>query len=461
MVVDTIRKFKTFIREIQFANNQNVALTILGYTILIISAVIISMVLSNNMFYAKNIYFENRTIQSILYFFMLIAAINFLFNYIVEILQGREIRLIKKLGFHTSELFMFLSVKCLVPFSIFLVLYSALFSINEFSLITLVLSFVGGVSSFAGIITMIIVYYIYRTKLRIIKNIAVCSTIFGMVLYIWCAISFQSDLPALLGEFIDLLSPIMPVIYFIVRTIFIPSSEQAVFIVVMGTILICCGKRLFNTEFRHGKMRLPKQGTRVIKGNVLTAFWRRDLSYICKSSWSLLQLFFLIVWVFILNSMGTLGFTASIIFAIITVYFNAFFIPELFEKLDEGFANTYRALPLKYSTFIYVRLSTSTLFCTATSVIILLAQLLLGNIRLLELLIVLFISIAFSAVLTLYYTSVMMPYYPKMKHRTQTPLLISLILQAIPPVWPIIIIRGLKKGHKAWYIHSEGGGHGC
>ena len=77
MVVDTIRKFKTFIREIQFANTQNVILTILGYTILIISAVIISMVLSNNMFYARNKYFENQTIQSILCFFMLIVAINF------------------------------------------------------------------------------------------------------------------------------------------------------------------------------------------------------------------------------------------------------------------------------------------------------------------------------------------------------------------------------------------------
>jgi len=310
-------------------------------------------------------------------------------------------------------------------------------------------------------VMIICMYLIYRTQIRIAKNMFVCIATLYLILHIWRIISTQPNVFTMANEFITLTGS-MTIITIITRVIFLPSVLQVALVGVMAILLAYFVRKLFDTEFEQPRKRLAWRGIRIIKGNAVTAFWCRDLSFTFKNKYFIaLQLLLLIPWVFILYNIGHSGVTMDLVFSLVSVFLNTLFIHELFLKLDEGYANVYKSLPLKYSAFILIRISTAVLFSVAAPVISILVQLLLGNILLLEFLAVLLLAVIVSAMSALYYISVIISYYPKMKHRADTALFISIFIQFILPVWPIIIIMGLRKGRKAWYLYSEGGGTGA
>ena len=456
-----IVKLRIFVKEIIFTGDQYTIRSLLKYALLIPFTTAVCMFLGHRLLYSRFSVALRQPIQNMLYFMLFISAIMKLFDYVADILQGCEIRFVKKLGFCTIELYLFLLLKCFFPFLIYVCAYAFVFSINEIDFITLVLCLVGGTASLSAIVMLLIGYFIYRAYLKVAKNILICVVLLYFFLYIWRVISLQSDMITIVSEFLTLAGS-MTLLSILTHVVFLPSALQIALVGTMAISLACYGRKLFSTEFEQARRHLVGRGTHVIKGNAVTAFLRRDLSYTFKNMYFLaIQLLLLIPWVLILYYMGHSSITMDLIFTLISILLNSLFIHELFIKLDEGYANVYKSLPLKYSTFIFIRILTAILFSVAMPAINLLVQFFLRNILLQEFLAVLLLAVIVSAMSALYYISVIIPFYPKMKHRADTLLFISIFIQFILPVWPIIIIVGLRKGRKAWYLYTEGGDTGA
>lgn len=136
--------------------------------------------------------------------------------------------------------------------------------------------------------------------------------------------------------------------------------------------------------------------------------------------------------------------TIYMVIGLINIYLETVYSQQLYEIESQNF-ELYKQLPVKYKSFVLSKIcSTSVLPILKVSIIYLIKSII--NIKILGVWILL---ILFTIVLSIYFNSILIMFYPNTR-RTDIPMLIGNLLLILPIVPLVVVYFGYKNGYKNW-----------
>jgi hypothetical protein len=188
------------------------------------------------------------------------------------------------------------------------------------------------------------------------------------------------------------------------------------------------------------------------KGNPTRAFLKRDLRYAFKNKlYIIMQFVFLIIGIYIAVTFENISLNLNFFITLIICWFNALLVQNLF-IIDSYYSKWYKMLPLKYMTFIVTRLLSTVIFSLISPLMIILLEVLLQKLSFINFTVLIIAMIVWVIFLSLYYSSIIMFFFPKVRHKTDIPLFVGIFLMFLPIIPIGVIVIGLYKGSRKWRL---------
>ncbi len=384
-------------------------------------------------------------------------------------LRGGEIRFLRSLGFDTKELLVVLLSKYYIVFTLFGCSYFFLkWDVAKLDVVSVLYIFLGQINAFYIFFLASIIYNIIRNKLIVfLKDV---SIIFLVIFFVNNTLSIFEERKfsyvnnrELMIEILNRLGSFNG----IQRALDIICKLGILQIIMLFILTVLFYHTFYRNAFEikiesRIKLRLPYVGIfrrinikfKSNKNPLKSFIWRDTIIMMRRKTFLSIQVLFIILYTFISIKHKDTHINLTIVLMIGHIFLNSLLSQELF-RLDTKFKRLYLCLPIHFNTFIIAKALCIAVLSLVTPLFFLIKLLLLNQIDINSFFIILGISTMVALILSFYFCSIIVAFYPNI-HRTDLPLLISvLMLFFLPGISLILIYFGLKKGRSKWMRWEE------
>jgi hypothetical protein len=398
-------------------------------------------------------------IQGALLYGMISCFVYILYKKLRALLFGRESVFLKKLGFSHMDLLLYALYKLRWHYLVFVWIYTLIFFMGiTINIISFLYCLLNATFLFTSIYSILLIYVAILSKFDIMHFLkaALFLPIFSYTNALAAQLDFHSTLQQNIYAILELINH-QSISQTLIKAYVIPNFIQVLVLLITLICFVITYLRkpyLIDKPLQFSRKRLypAKKNTKIRTCNdgMLKAFIKRDLHYIItKFSYFSVQTVATTMGVYLLLVLDEIPFLLSITFLGIVCFFNCMLIQELF-YLDSIFAHLYKKLPLYFHEFISARIISTLAYVIWVPMLYLLFGFSVNKLSVLEVFALLAILLLLLLFLCIYFSSVILLFFPSVKHRTDLPLLMSIFLLTVPLVPLIIIYLGIRKGKRDW-----------
>jgi len=452
------KKIKMYILEISRPGIKRIAVIFIGYALALAAAVIAAAFSAAA--YSSG---SGADYRGALLYVMIPCMVYVVYARLKTIFFDRESLFLRKIGFNQADMLFYSLYKLRRFFLAYAMIYAAIYySAADITLFTLLQCLLDAAALFITIVCLLFAYVSALSRFDALQwlKAALALPAFGFAYAFYRAADFnyspQWNIYAVFGYINGQTASRI-----LARTYLSPGLLQLAMLA--AAVLCSVAAYLKNTElidkpirFERDKTYNPDITVKIHRHSdgLIRAFVRRDMRHLgLKIYFHIMQAVLAAFGIYLLLTLNEIHFILGLVYIGVTCFFNSLFIQELF-MLDSMFAAYYKKLPLRFGAFIAARLSCSLAYAIWVPAIFIAIGLPLNKINAAGAL-AYFGAAAFCTLyLCLYFSSVILFYFPDVK-RTSLPLCISFLLLVFPYVTLIVIFFGVRKGKKNWRLWAN------